>query len=282
MAIRPVFSAKPYYPFFEEIHVQLDWFQGFALSQKRKSQCSLHQNYLAVYPDDKILEVSSSSTEAIGYWLSAMHLNKRTPEGLSSVETYFQRNRIYEDADGAIIGPFPEYHALSGKECKKRVKELAGKLHSYSYAYGDYRIPANDYHISLFYDGIYCCSLLEPENQSICNKLLSSGYSAFSDLATTSLNSQARSCAIFMGIAQAGLMDELKSFEKYMHLMRTSLDGTPLPGAYDNAQLFNSKLNRVELLHPVVTQSISRDQIISYFNEHFAHLSNSPKYIPQL
>lgn len=112
----------------------------------------MHQNHLAAYPNDKILEVSSSSTEAIGYWLSAMHLSKRTPEGLSSVETYFQKNRIYETADGTIIGPFPEFHSLSGKEC----------------------------------------------------------------------------------------------------------------------------------LHPVVPQSVSRDQVISYFNEHFVHLSNSPKYIPQL
>ena len=33
----------------------------FALSQKRKCQIGLHQNFLMEYPKEKILEISSSS-----------------------------------------------------------------------------------------------------------------------------------------------------------------------------------------------------------------------------
>jgi hypothetical protein len=50
MAERSVFIARDEYPFFEEVRVQFDYFQGFALSQKRKSQIGLHQNFSRTYP----------------------------------------------------------------------------------------------------------------------------------------------------------------------------------------------------------------------------------------
>ena len=46
MAERSVFISKAIYPFFEEVRVNIDWFGGFALSQKRKSEIGLHQNFL--------------------------------------------------------------------------------------------------------------------------------------------------------------------------------------------------------------------------------------------
>ena len=121
MATRSVFVSKKYYPYFEEIKVDFDWFPGFALSQKRKSQISLHQNFLHVYPNEKILEISSAS---LGSELSAMHLRKRTALGLTTVESAFQSSRIY-CSENKEIGPFHEYLFLSGKECKKKVKELS-------------------------------------------------------------------------------------------------------------------------------------------------------------
>ena len=44
MAEKSVFISKVEYPFFEEVHVNIDWFGGFALSQKRKCQIGLHRN----------------------------------------------------------------------------------------------------------------------------------------------------------------------------------------------------------------------------------------------
>lgn len=278
MAKRPVFSARSYYPYFEEIHVEMDWFQGFALSQKRRSECSLHQNYLASYPDEKLLEVSSASTNPLGYWLSAMHLRR----GDTCVESEFQSSRIYKATSGEMIGPFPEYRMLSGKECKKKVKEAAGKLHSYTYACGGYHIPAPDYHISLFYDYVYISALLEEQNRKLRNLLLDGQYTAFSDLATKSLNSQARSCAIFVGLAQAGLLDKIHSIEDYMEIMRTGLDGKALAGAYKHTQPFNTKSDRVLLLHPVVPLTFTKEEAMKYFEEHYSSLSNSKKYIPEL
>lgn len=283
MSIRPVFVAKATYPYFEEIHVNVDWHQGFALSQKRKNQISLHQNFLAAYPDKKVLEVSSSSTEPIGYWLSAMHLKKITADEVTTVENVFQENRIYIRPDGSQIGPFPEAHGMSPKECKKYVKSKAGNAHSYRYAYGEHIIPAPDYHISLFYDFVYLNILMRPENEYLRSVVLDRGYDSFTDLATTSLNSQARSCAIFVGLAQAGLLDELTTIEGYMKLMRTDLEtGKPLENAYENTQPFIPKLKSVKLLHEVVPSTFSRDQVLDYFNTHYKDLSNSPRYVPVL
>ena len=54
MAEKSVFISKVEYPFFEEVHVNIDWFGGFALSQKRKCQIGLHQNFLMEYPKEKM------------------------------------------------------------------------------------------------------------------------------------------------------------------------------------------------------------------------------------
>ena len=58
MAEKTVFISKTEYPFFEEVNVNIDWFGGFALFQKRKCQIGLHQNFLMEYPDEKVLEIS--------------------------------------------------------------------------------------------------------------------------------------------------------------------------------------------------------------------------------
>lgn len=81
MAERSVFISKSIYPYFEEIRVSIDWFGGFALSQKRKCQIGLHQSFLVNYPERKVLEISSSSLVSLGAKLSAMNLSKKNEIG---------------------------------------------------------------------------------------------------------------------------------------------------------------------------------------------------------
>lgn len=71
------------------------------------------------------------------------------------------------------------------------------------------RSHAPAHHISQFYDYLYLNALLEPENEAVRNQLLQEEYTAFSDLARKSLNYQARSAAIFVGLVKAGLIDEV-------------------------------------------------------------------------
>ena len=272
MAERSVFISKDTYPFFEEIHVQFDYFQGFALSQKRKNQIGLHQNFLASYPDQKILEVSGASLNSLGSALSAMHLKKQTKRGLTSVESAFQSSRIY--GINAEIGPFPEYLFLPGKECKKIVKEKSQGLISYRYQFDDMYFHAPKHFISLFYNYLYLNALCEEENHEVAKLLINGRYTAFSDLATTALNSQARSCAIFVALYRNGLLHKVSNYDTYHQLFRTTPDGNPTgPESYENAQMLDSKGN-IQLLSPVIPCTFKRDDAVEWYFEHCAKLTN--------
>lgn len=122
MAERSVFISKSIYPYFEEIRVSIDWFGGFALSQKRKCQIGLHQNFLVNYPERKVLEISSSSLVSLGAKLSAMNLSKKTRSGITTVESAFQSSRVYRDGYD-VIGPFPQYLFMEVRKCKKMVEQ---------------------------------------------------------------------------------------------------------------------------------------------------------------
>lgn len=272
MAEKSVFISKVEYPFFEEVHVNIDWFGGFALSQKRKCQIGLHQNFLMEYPKEKILEISSSSLMSLGAKLSAMHLNKRTLKGITTVESAFQSSRIY--GDGAKrIGPFPEYRFLPGRECKKLVKEAAKEMHSYQYELDGLTFYAPAHHISQFYDFLYLNALLEPENEEVKNKLLQEKYTAFTDLATKSLNCQARSAAIFVGLVRAGMIDEVRDYDSYLKLFRTQANGKAAgPMTYEHVQLLYK--DKVRLFSPVVPCRFHKTDVEAYYAEHCSMLTN--------
>lgn len=272
MAEKSVFISKVEYPFFEEVHVNIDWFGGFALSQKRKCQIGLHQNFLMEYPKEKILEISSSSLMSLGSKLSAMHLSKRTLKGITTVESAFQSSRIY--GDGAKrIGPFPEYRFLPGRECKKLVKEAAKEMHSYQYELDGLTFYAPAHHISQFYDFLYLNALLEPENEEVKNKLLQEKYTAFTDLATKSLNCQARSAAIFVGLVRAGMIDEVRDYDSYLKLFRTQANGKAAgPLTYEHVQLLYK--DKVRLFSPVVPCRFHKTDVEAYYAEHCSMLTN--------
>lgn len=274
MAERNVFVSKKEYPFFEEIHVEFDWFGGFALSQKRKCEIGLHNNFLLEYPNQKVLEVSSSSLSKLGTQLSAMKLMKRTLKGVTTAESAFQSSKIYMDG-GRQVGPFPEYLFLEGRECKKIVKEKSKGFRLYKYEFDGMSFSVPEFHRSLFYDYIYLNSLLEEENTIVKERLLDRGYTAFTDLATKSLNSQARSCAIFVGLVSAGLIDEVKEYDSYLKLFRVNKEGVAVgPESYEN----------IQLLLPVVSCRFNKKDVDNYYKIQYSHLTNkkgdSDNYLP--
>lgn len=272
MAERSVFISKAIYPFFEEVRVNIDWFGGFALSQKRKSEIGLHQNFLKTYPTEKILEISSASTISLGSQLSAMNLRKRTKAGLSTVESAFQSSRIYKN-ETETVGPFPEYLFLPGRESKKLVKEASKGMISKEYIFDGMSFYAPVHHISLFYDFLYLNALLEPENREVKEKLISEKYSAFSDLATKSLNCQARSATIFVGLVKAGKIEQVQDFDSYMALFRTRIDGKATgPEAYENVQLLMK--DKVKLLSPVVPCTFGKEDVEEYYKDKCSILTN--------
>lgn len=277
MAVKSVFISKSSYPYFEEIKVTIDWFQGFALSQKRKNELALHHNFLSKYPSCKVLEISGASLNTLGQKLSAMHLAKQTSQGITTVESAFQSSRIYYDVQAdEYIGPFPEYLFLDGKTSKKLVKTASKVLHSYEYLFDHMRFGSPEFHISLFYDFIYLNALLEEENQSATKELINGNYTAFTDLATNSLNSQARSAAIFVGLYQAHLLNEITDYERYHDLFRVSGLKDPVgDNSYENVQLLGK--NGVHLLSPVVEKTLGREEIIKIYKKYYSHLTNKRK-----
>ena len=272
MAVRSMFVGVPVHPFYEQIDVSIDWFGGFALSQKRKCEIGLHMNFNAAYPNIRALEVSSSSLMSLGARLSARNLSKRTLRGVSSVESSFQSSRIYSDGN-QTVGPFPKYLFLPGKECKALVKQASLGMHSYQYYFDGMTFYAPNHHISLFYDFLYLNALLEPENQEVKNELLSSDYMAFSDLATKSLNCQARSAAIFRGLVMAGLIDEVKDYETYHKLFLTSTDGKAVgPESYERVPMLIK--GEIRSLQPLVPCRFTKADVNAYYAEHCYMLTN--------
>lgn len=272
MAERSVFISKNDYPFFEEVRVQFDFFQGFALSQKRKNQIGLHRNFERAYPDNKVLEISSASLYKLGAALSAMNLSKQTREGITSVESAFQSSRIY--GTNGEIGPFPELLFTPGRECKKIVKERSQGLQSRRYRFEGLEFGAPPHAISLFYNYLYLNSLCEEENQAVAQQLISSGYTAFTDLATTSLNCQARSCAIYISLVRNGLIHLVRDYDSYLRLFRTTRDGYPIGReSYANVQLLNSK-GMITLKSPVVPCVFGKEAVVNWYEQNCQKLTN--------
>ncbi len=273
MAEKSVFVSKDVYPFFEEVHVNIDWFGGFALSQKRKCQIGLHQNFLMEYPGAKVLEISSSSLMSLGYKLSAMNLSKRTSQGLTSVESAFQSSRIYSNGE-ETIGPFPEYLFLPGRECRRLVKEAAKGMHSEKYEFDGMTFYAPSYHLTQFYDFLYLNALLEPENKEVKDALLAGEYTAFTDLASKALNCQARSAAIFVGLVKAGLIDEVREYSSYLKLFRTQENGKAIDHkSYEHVQrMYNGKM---VLLSPVVRCRFHKADVEAYYERNCSSLTNA-------
>ena len=146
-------------------------------------------------------------------------------------------------------------------------------MHSYEYYLDGMTFYAPVFHISLFYDFLYLNALLEPENKEVREELLRSEYMAFSDLATKALNCQARSAAIFRGLVEAGLIDEVRDYETYHRLFRAGTDGKASgPESYERVPMLHN--GWPQPLLPVVPCSFTKKDVEAYYAEHCYMLTN--------
>lgn len=271
MTMRGVFIPKDTYPYFEEVYVSFDWFGGFAKVQKQRCALSLMLNFNEAYWNKgyKLLEISSGSLEPLGEKLSAMSLKKYVPsEGKSYyLESVFQSSRIYNNS-GILIGPHHEFYSMEGKACKKKVKELSLGLISYKYEFEGVIFPAPAFHISLFYDYLYLNALLEPENRAVRDELLKSGYNAFSDLATKALNSQARSCALFVALYNNCLIDKVKDIKSFLDLFRVNMNNPnyAYENSYENVQLLVRNTSYVKPLRDLAPMVYTKLEVQTFYD----------------
>lgn len=213
MAERPIFAPRTDgQRLVEEVLIEFTWHSGFAPSQKKKNVVELHE---AAKKNgyEKVLEVSTKSEERLGQRLSAFNLKVEIDGvGLVALESAYQGSKVF---DGG--GPFVDLYRSEPREAKRdpRLKE-SGRLCGFEFCSDFWELEPK----TAFYDWLYIKSIYEHREYLEC--LLS--YSAFSDIEFnpgTSLNCQARSCAMFVSLMRKNLLDDaISSKEEFISILR--------------------------------------------------------------
>lgn len=185
---------------FEEKIVEFTYVKGLAFSQKQKNVLSFHSSIRELYPNAKILEVSTKSHSNIGVDLSAFNLKL---DGVP-IENIFQASKVFEN--GEQFDFLISYHP---REAKQFVAKEGLKLKSFKYK--GMEIPLNP--PSMFYDYIYCTALSKIPH--ISKEL--AYYDIFTDIEFNEkkqINCQARACAIYSYMLKTNTVDYYLSFIK--------------------------------------------------------------------
>ncbi|MFF2798250.1 DarT1-associated NADAR antitoxin family protein [Lysinibacillus xylanilyticus] len=206
MANRPVFVANnnQFYQHF----LDFTWHTGLSTAQKQKSVAELHTVFNSIYPDLKVLEVSSKSTEELGRNLSAFSLQN---EDGFLVETIFQGSKVFTEG-----GPYVDLYEETPIKAK-RDKRLTSSGSLIGFNYKGIEFPINPE--TLFYDWLYIKALVV--NKELAEEVLK--YSAFTDIEFNpkkSLNCQAQALSIYVALVGAGLLEQaLSSVDSFREIV---------------------------------------------------------------
>jgi len=196
MARRPVFAPHAAPPYSSETSVVFQWYPGFALAQQQRSIASLHEaaRELGLVPS---LDISSKSTSEVGVRLSAFNLVARFGDQVATVEAWFQSSKVFEGG-----GPFLDFLNMPGRDIKRDERlRRSGRL--CEFRFGDEVWPLTPR--TAFYDWLYLNALCQ--HPELGEQLLA--FKGFTDIAFNpdkSLNCQARSAAMFVGLSRAGCL----------------------------------------------------------------------------
>lgn len=211
MAIRPVFEVAEGDKLFTRREVQFKWLDGRLLEQVRANISELHGNYLAAYPDKKILEISTRGADELGVKLSAFNLMIR--EGVS-LESAYQGSKVFEHG-----GAYTDLIGKPSIDAKNdgRLKESGALI---GYSFNGKEFPINP--PTFFYNWFYVSTLAA--NTDLADELLNRGFDAFTDIAFKpdkgGINCQAEAAAIFVALSRRGLLnDALTSDEDFLRIV---------------------------------------------------------------
>lgn len=212
MAVRPVFAPGKRKNEADVFMTEFQWNPGLNVSQKRKNIDALHEAYQSRFPDRKVLEISSKSTEKLGVSLSAFNLKKHVPslEKHIPVECVFQGSKVFSGG-----GPYTDLYTAAARDAKRdpRLKS-SGELRSFRYEGEQYPLIPR----TVFYNWIYINALLE--NPALAQQLLQ--YDGFTDIEFNpgkSLNCQAEAAALYVTLARKGLEQHCRSFPEFLNLI---------------------------------------------------------------
>jgi len=229
MAKRPVFipvKEKLTNQLVLEKEIDFKWHPGMAPSQKKKNIQELHNaaKENGIFP---ILEVSTKSEEPLGVSLSAFNLKiKNSKYGYIYIESAFQGSKVFKRG-----GPYTDLYGMNGRKIKKdeRLKESGGLLR-FHYEENEWELEPK----TAFYDWLYLKAVVGKlrGNRDIFK------YKAFTDIEFNpkkSINCQARSCALYIALAERGVLEQTLS-DKNLFLEILEKDSFYQPHSSDKRQ----------------------------------------------
>lgn len=245
-AIRPFFLATPNHEgkcLFRKEEVEFEWQKGMSWQVRQRSSISMAEEIARRYPelDGEILEVSTKSVDyELGKALSAFNLTIEDAESghRYPIENWFQSSKFFEGAtllnQNEVFGPYEELlyveplqakrflntHLPDDTKCQyagnplfERIQAELTEARFAGFSRKGTRFPTEPK--SAFYDCLYIRALMQDHNSDLAKSLLR--FSAFTDIEfnstkkTPRYNTQARSCAIFVALSQAGLLNQAMS-----------------------------------------------------------------------
>ena len=213
MTTRCAFFPNEFGDFFEEKLVEFKYEIGLAPSQRFKSAANLRNAAIEQFPEQRGLEVSRYSDNPLGAAMSAFNLLiDVSGRGQIAIENLFQSSKVFEKG-----GPYKDLLMVSPFDAKKdpRIKN-SGNLLEFRFNEETWPLESG----TDFYDFYYSRALIQ--NPKLFHELLS--YDYFTDIACNktalgyqkgkTFSTQARSCAIAVGLSRAKLLEQAMSSQE--------------------------------------------------------------------
>ena len=213
MSQRPVFVPIKRKPWADVYMTEFQWNSGLSAAQKKKNVAALHQAFVARFPEKKVLEISSKSSEDLGVKLSAFNLTKFVPSlgKAVPVECVYQGSKVF-----AVGGPYTDLYTATSRAAKgdDRLRQ-SGELRRFSFEGKEFPLKAG----SAFYDWLYVNALME--HPELSEPLL--GYDGFTDIEfnpNKGVACQANAAALYVSLHRQGLLEQCRDFDSFLALLK--------------------------------------------------------------
>ena len=227
MATRTICFPISGYPYCREQPVTFTWIKG----SKRQNIRAVHDAVHTTDPDVSILEVSSASVQPEGEAVSSLRLLLHLDSVAQDVpiSTVFEATKVFEHG-----GPFADLLTCEPPKVHKDTRlRTSGELLRYSLEGSEY--PIEPYPDS-FFEWLYCRALKQFSEKAA----QLSRYNAFSDIAAAAdskkyYGDSSRAAAIYVGLATAGKLPCIDSYESFIAEVYTEPKPLPKSGKSETA-----------------------------------------------
>lgn len=235
MATRTICFPISGYPYCREQPVTFTWIKG----SKRQNIRAVHDAVHITDPDVSILEISSASVQPEGEAVSSLRLLLHLDSVAQDVpiSTVFEAAKVFEHG-----GPFADLLTCEPPKVHKDTRlRTSGELLRYSLEGNEY--PTEPY-MDSFFEWLYCRALKQfPEKAAKLSR-----YNAFSDIAAAAdskkyYGDSSRAAAIYVGLAAAGKLSCIDSYELFIDEVYTEPKPLPKSGKSEAASTMTPEVS---------------------------------------